>query len=127
MKWSSRFIRKKKLPKTSIIQLSQMNRNIEQPERINNPAMHYPLRSDLAASDALFHASDYVIVINRPELQNLSSYGVRRLPVKNKVYMHFLISAGNSNSGSRYCIKSSAFLTNLFCSLYLSLKISSIR
>ena len=84
------FIRKKKLPKTSIIQLSQMNRNIEQPERINNPAMHYPLRSDLAASDALFHASDYVIVINRPELQNLSSYGVRRLPVKNKVYMHFL-------------------------------------
>ena len=84
------FIRKKKLPKTSIIQLSQMNRNIEQPERINNPAMHYPLRSDLAASDALFHASDYVIVINRPELQNLSSYGIKHLPVKNKVYMHFL-------------------------------------
>ena len=84
------FIRKKKLPKTSIIQLSQMNRNIEQPERINNPAMHYPLRSDLAASDALFHASDYVIVINRPELQNLSSYGIKHLPVRNKVYMHFL-------------------------------------
>lgn len=84
------FIRKKKLPKTSIIQLSQMNRNIEQPERINNPAMHYPLRSDLAASDALFHASDYVIVISRPELQNLSSYGIKHLPVKNKVYMHFL-------------------------------------
>lgn len=84
------FIRKKKLPKTSIIQLSQMNRNIEQPERINNPAMHYPLRSDLAASDALFHASDYVIVISRPELQNLSSYGIKHLPVRNKVYMHFL-------------------------------------
>lgn len=84
------FIRKKKLPKTSIIQLSQMNRNIEQPERINNPAMHYPLRSDLAASDALFHASDYVIVVNRPELQNLSSYGTKHLPVRNKVYMHFL-------------------------------------
>ena len=84
------FIRKKKLSNTSIIQLSQMNRNIEQPERINNPAMHYPLRSDLAASDALFHASDYVIAINRPELLNLISYGVNRLPVKNKVYLHFL-------------------------------------
>ena len=84
------FIRKKKLPKTSIIQLSQMNRNIEQPERINNPAMHFPLRSDLAASDALFHASDYVIAINRPELLNLQSYGIRHLPVKNKVYLHFL-------------------------------------
>lgn len=84
------FIRKKKLSNTSIIQLSQMNRNIEQPERINNPAMHFPLRSDLAASDALFHASDYVIAINRPELLNLISYGVNRLPVKNKVYLHFL-------------------------------------
>ena len=84
------FIRKKKLSKTSIIQLSQMNRNIEQPERINNPAMHFPLRSDLAASDALFHASDYVIAIHRPELLNLTSYGIKRLPVKNKVYLHFL-------------------------------------
>ena len=84
------FIRKKKLSNTSIIQLSQMNRNIEQPERINNPAMHFPLRSDLAASDALFHASDYVIAINRPELLNLISYGINRLPVKNKVYLHFL-------------------------------------
>ena len=84
------FIRKKKLSNTSIIQLSQMNRNIEQPERINNPAMHFPLRSDLAASDALFHASDYVIAINRPELLNLTSYGIRHLPVKNKVYLHFL-------------------------------------
>lgn len=84
------FIRKKKLSNTSIIQLSQMNRNIEQPDRINNPAMHFPLRSDLAASDALFHASDYVIAINRPELLNLQSYGVRHLPVKNKVYLHFL-------------------------------------
>ena len=84
------FIRKKKLSKTSIIQLSQMNRNIEQPERINNPALHFPLRSDLAASDALFHASDYVIAINRPELLNLQSYGIRHLPVRNKVYLHFL-------------------------------------
>lgn len=84
------FIRKKKLSNTSIIQLSQMNRNIEQPERINNPAMHFPLRSDLAASDALFHASDYVIAINRPELLNLTSYGIKHLPVKNKVYLHFL-------------------------------------
>lgn len=84
------FIRKKKLSNTSIIQLSQMNRNIEQPDRINNPALHFPLRSDLSASDSLFHASDYVIVISRPELLNLRTYGVKSLPVKNKVYLHFL-------------------------------------
>ena len=64
------FIRKKKLSNTSIIQISQMNRNIELPDRINNPSMHFPLRSDLAASDAIFQASDYVLALSRPELLN---------------------------------------------------------
>lgn len=84
------FIRKKKLSNTSIIQISQMNRNIEQPDRINNPSMHYPMRSDLAASDAIFQASDYVTALSRPELLNITAYGIDRLPVKNKVYLHFL-------------------------------------
>lgn len=84
------FIEKKKLKNTTIIQLSQMNRNIEAPERINNPSTHFPMRSDLSASDAMFQASDYVLVIHRPELLNLSWYGMSRLPVRNKVYLHFL-------------------------------------
>ena len=84
------FIRKKKLKNTSIIQITQLNRNIEQPERLNNPSSHYPMRSDLSASDAIFQASDYVIALSRPELLNLQFYGINRLPVKNKVYVHFL-------------------------------------
>lgn len=84
------FIRKKKLFNTSIIQISQMNRNIEQPDRINNPSNHFPMRSDLSASDAIFQASDYVMALSRPELLNLQFYGINRLPVKNKVYLHFL-------------------------------------
>lgn len=84
------FIRKKKLPYTTIIQISQLNRNIEQPDRINNPSSHYPMRSDLFASDAIFQASDYVVALSRPELLNLQFYGVNRLPIKNKVYLHFL-------------------------------------
>lgn len=84
------FIRKKKLSNTSIIQISQMNRNIEQSDRINNPSMHYPMRSDLAASDAIFQASDYVTALSRPELLNITAYGIDRLPVKDKVYLHFL-------------------------------------
>lgn len=83
-------IRKKKLSNTSIIQLSQMNRNIESPDRVNNPAMHYPMRSDLAASDAMFQASDFIIALSRPELLNIAAYGVNRLPVQNKIYLHFL-------------------------------------
>ena len=84
------FIQAKKLPLTSIIQLAQMNRNIEQPERINNPLSHYPMRSDLSSSDSIFQASDYVLVIHRPEILNIQEYGPNHLPVNNKVYLHML-------------------------------------
>ena len=84
------FIKVKKYPNTTIIQLSQMNRNIESPERINNPSMHYPMRSDISSADTIFHASDYVICIHRPELLNIGAYGPNRLLVKNKVYLHIL-------------------------------------
>lgn len=84
------FIRVKKLSKTCIIQISQMNRNIETPERINNPVTHFPMRSDLSASDAIFQASDYVLAIHRPEILQLQFYGVNRFPVQNKVYLHLL-------------------------------------
>lgn len=84
------FIKVKKLPNTTIIQLSQMNRNIENPERVNNPSMHYPMRSDISSADTIFHASDYVICIHRPELLNIQQYGPNRLLVKNKVYLHIL-------------------------------------
>lgn len=84
------FIKVKKLPNTTIIQLSQMNRNIEAPDRINNPSMHYPMRSDISSADTIFHASDYVVCIHRPELLNIQQYGPNRLLVKNKVYLHLL-------------------------------------
>lgn len=84
------FIRVKKFPDTTIIQLSQMNRNIENPERINNPSLHYPMRSDISSADTIFHASDYVICIHRPELLNIQSYGPNRLSVRDKVYLHIL-------------------------------------
>lgn len=91
------FIQIKKLPLTSIIQLSQMNRNIESPERINNSLAHYPMRSDLSSSDAIFQASDYVLVIHRPEILNIHEYGPDHLPTNNKVYIHILKNrdAGN--------------------------------
>ena len=84
------FIRAKKLPLTSIIQIAQMNREIEKPERIDNPLAHYPIRSDLSSSDAMFQASDYVFVLHRPEILNIVEYGPNRLPTANKVYIHLL-------------------------------------
>lgn len=84
------FIQIKKLPLTTVIQISQMNRNIESPERINNSLAHYPMRSDLSSSDSIFQASDYVLVIHRPEIINIREYGPNRLQTKNKVYIHIL-------------------------------------
>ena len=94
------FIRVKKLPLTSIIQIAQMNREIEKPERINNPSAHYPMRSDLSSSDAMFQASDYVFVLHRPEILNIAEYGPNRLPTTNKVYMHLL----KNRDAGRPCI-----------------------
>lgn len=84
------FIDLKKIGTTSIIQITQMNRNIESPERINNQAGHYPMRSDLSSSDSVFQGSDVVLVLHRPETLGILAYGSHRLPVQNKVYMHFL-------------------------------------
>lgn len=84
------FIEVKKLHLTSVIQITQMNRNIESSERINNPLAHYPMRSDLSSADAVFQGSDYVIVIHRPEILNIQEYGPNHLPTMNKVYIHIL-------------------------------------
>lgn len=84
------FINTKKYPLTSVIQIAQMNRNIEQPERINNSSMHYPMRSDISSSDAIFQASDYVMVLHRPEILGIIEYGPNHLPTNNKIYIHIL-------------------------------------
>ena len=86
------FMEVKKWGRVSIIQLSQLNRNIESPERISNPVLHYPKRSDIMASDSLFHASDYVMVIHRPETLGIldEEYGPSGLQTKDRVYLHVL-------------------------------------
>lgn len=94
------FIQVKKLPLTSVVQIAQMNRNIEAPERINNNLSHYPMRSDISSSDAIFQASDYVIVIHRPETLGIQEYGPHRLSCQNKVYMHIL----KNRDAGRPCI-----------------------
>jgi len=64
------FMEIKKYGRNTIIELSQLNRNIESVERLNNNFMHYPMRSDLFGSEAIYQASDYVMVIHRPQILN---------------------------------------------------------
>lgn len=84
------FIEVKKYSRNTIIQLSQLNRNIEESDRIANQSMHYPMRKDIFGADSLFQASDYVLVIHRPEIIGIEAYGLGGLPVKDRIYVHFL-------------------------------------
>lgn len=87
------FMEAKKIGRTTIIQISQMNRDIESSERIMNRSMHFPMRKDIFGGDSVFQASDYVVVLHRPELLGIKDreYGPSdKLPVKDMIYMHFL-------------------------------------
>ena len=55
-----------------------MNRNIESPDRINNPTCHYPMRSDISSADAIFQGSDVVLVIARPETLGFAVYSTKQ-------------------------------------------------
>jgi replicative DNA helicase len=84
------FIEIKKYGLNTIIQLSQLNRNIESSDRISNHSMHYPMRKDIFGADSLFQASDYLLVIHRPEIIGIEAYGLEALPTKGLIYLHFL-------------------------------------
>ena len=84
------FMEIKKYGRNTIIQLSQMNREIESSERISNASLHFPMRKDVFGGDSLFQASDYVIVLHRPELVGIEEYGPKAWPVTGLIYMHFL-------------------------------------
>lgn len=46
--------------------LSQLNRSLEEIERVSTPALHYPNRNDIFASSAIYNCSDYVLITHRP-------------------------------------------------------------
>ena len=70
--------------------LSQVNRSLEESDRITNPKLHYPRKADLFGSDALFQFSDAVMIFHRPEMLGITSYGVTGLETKEMVYIHNL-------------------------------------
>jgi hypothetical protein len=67
-----------------------MNRDIEDKERIANQTLHFPMRRDIFGGDSIFQASDYLIVLHRPELLGIKVYGPKAWPTTDYVYMHVL-------------------------------------
>lgn len=80
----------RKMKNVSVIQVAQMNRNIETLERIKTPQFHYPQRSDISSADSVYQASDILIVVHRPEILGIISYGLHSLGTKDVIFLHVL-------------------------------------
>lgn len=85
---------KKNYPVAFII-LSQLNRNIDNPERSEDGKYgNYVLDSDIFGADALLQHADTLIGINRPALKKIRFYGPDRfiIPDDTTIVFHFLKS-----------------------------------
>jgi len=82
-----------------VIMLGQLNDKIEQPDRIKNPMLHYPKKTDIHSSKSVYMASDTIILINRPELLQIERYGLKEYITKDLIAWHFLKSRLYGNEG----------------------------
>lgn len=64
-----------------VIPVAQLRDDIEKPERINNPLLHYPKRQDIYSSKKVYMDSDWIGVIHRPSRLGINYYGPRDYPV----------------------------------------------
>jgi replicative DNA helicase len=77
----------------AFILLSQLNRNIDSPERSEEGKYgNYVLESDIFGSDAILQHADNVIGINRPAKQKIRFYGPDRYLIEDDrvIVLHFL-------------------------------------
>lgn len=90
---------KRKYPIAFIV-LSQLNRNIDSPERNEDGKYgNYILESDLFGADALLQHADMVVGINRPGKQKIRFYGPDRYIIEDDkvLVMHFLKCRNGDN------------------------------
>jgi len=76
-----------------IICLSQLNRNIDNPERAQDGKYgNYVLESDIFGSDAMLQHADTLIGLNRPAKQKIRLYGPDRYIIEDErtLVLHFL-------------------------------------
>jgi replicative DNA helicase len=85
---------KKKYPVAFVV-LSQLNRNIDNPDRQRDGEYgNYILDSDIYGSDALLQHADVVMGINKPSLRKIRQYGPERFIINDEdlLVFHFLKS-----------------------------------
>jgi len=95
---------KKKFP-VSFLVLSQLNRNVETPERAKDSSYgNYILDSDLYGSDALLQHADVVLGINRPYGRRIKFYGPEKYIIRDEdlLVFHYLKSRNGLTGLSFY-------------------------
>jgi hypothetical protein len=83
---------KRKYPIAFIV-LTQLNRNIDSPDRVINGTIgNYVMTSDIFGADALLQHAETVIGINRPGLYKIRYYGPDKFIIddENVLAFHFL-------------------------------------
>ena len=85
---------KKKYPVAFVV-LSQLNRNIDNPDRQRDGEYgNYILDSDIYGSDALLQHADVVMGINKPSIRKIRQYGPERFLITDEdiLVFHFIKS-----------------------------------
>ena len=85
---------KKKYPVAFVV-LSQLNRNIDNPERQRDGEYgNYVLDSDIYGSDALLQHADVVMGMNKPSIRKIKKYGPEKFLIEDPdtLVFHFLKS-----------------------------------
>jgi len=87
---SAMFNELKKKIKTSYVIVSQLNRDIERIERIQNSNLHHPQKSDVFGADALYQYSDVFLITHRPEMLGIKLYGVEETDSTDLIFWHYI-------------------------------------
>ncbi len=74
----------------SWILLTQTNRSLDNPERLNDTNQQFPVKSDIFGSDALWQIADVVIVLMIPFRFGIMKWGYNELETRGKMFMHIL-------------------------------------
>lgn len=95
---SRMFLKVRKELHTMNLIIAQLNADIEDKERIINPALHYPKRKDLHGSKAVYRDADFVSVLHNPESLGIKFYGTESIPTQGLIAWH-LIKARHGDVG----------------------------
>jgi replicative DNA helicase len=82
-------IRLKKELGAAVILLSQLKTSLQTTER-RRKENHYPLADDIFGSKTIPQAADFILILNRPELLNLDSYGLEAYPTDGLLAFHIV-------------------------------------